>query len=34
MNTRQIVIFAVGVAVGVYVVPRILAASSRVKVSA
>lgn len=34
MNTRQIIIFAAGVAIGFYVVPRLMGAASRVSVSA
>jgi hypothetical protein len=33
MNTKQIVAFAIGVAIGVYVVPRILRAVGSVKVA-
>lgn len=32
MNTKQIVVFAVGVAVGFYLVPRLMGAASRVSV--
>jgi len=33
MNTKQVVAFAIGVAVGFYVVPKLMGAASRVAVN-